>query len=220
MAAQPADARPSCGAIMRDLAACYHVDIAAFCKDLCMGWEELARARRRSAGDHRCPYGQSHPMLAKLPDEGRALGNGDEPLGDRSRAWRAAGSIWLSGRRSDLGRAARVPDRGRAWLQDRGDDAAGRAVRRAPRAPDRAAAHLAQRRIPAAALRARAALRRGDRRCGTASAGSEAASGVAYQDRTLPDPSRLPTPDRSILACSSSGPAASPAAPSRCPAIT
>ena len=35
---------------VRDLCACYRVDIASFCRELCMSWEEIARARRRSAG--------------------------------------------------------------------------------------------------------------------------------------------------------------------------
>jgi peptidoglycan/xylan/chitin deacetylase (PgdA/CDA1 family) len=55
-------------AIVRNLAACYNVDIAAFCRDLCMGWEELARL----AADPLVTIGAhtvSHPMLAKLPAE-------------------------------------------------------------------------------------------------------------------------------------------------------
>jgi peptidoglycan/xylan/chitin deacetylase (PgdA/CDA1 family) len=53
-------------AIVRNLAAWYHVDIAAFCKDLCMGWDELAAL----ASDPLVTIGAhtvSHPMLAKLP---------------------------------------------------------------------------------------------------------------------------------------------------------
>jgi peptidoglycan/xylan/chitin deacetylase (PgdA/CDA1 family) len=52
-------------AIVRNLAACYDVDIAAFCRDLCMGWEELAQL----AVDPLVTIGAhtvSHPMLAKL----------------------------------------------------------------------------------------------------------------------------------------------------------
>jgi peptidoglycan/xylan/chitin deacetylase (PgdA/CDA1 family) len=52
-------------AIVRNLAACYHVDIAAFCKDLCMGWDELAEL----ASDPLVTVGAhtvSHPMLAKI----------------------------------------------------------------------------------------------------------------------------------------------------------
>jgi len=53
-------------AIVRNLAAWYHVDIAAFCKDLCMGWDELAALATDplvTIGAHTV----SHPMLAKLP---------------------------------------------------------------------------------------------------------------------------------------------------------
>ena len=54
--------------IVRNLAACYHVDIAAFCKDLCMGWDELAEL----AADPLVTIGAhtvSHPMLAKLSSD-------------------------------------------------------------------------------------------------------------------------------------------------------
>jgi peptidoglycan/xylan/chitin deacetylase (PgdA/CDA1 family) len=52
--------------IVRDLAACYQVDIAAFCKDLCMDWQEIAAL----AADPLVTIGAhtvNHPMLAKLP---------------------------------------------------------------------------------------------------------------------------------------------------------
>ena len=54
--------------IVRSLAAFYHVDVAAFCDDLCMTWPELAGL----AADPLVTIGAhtvNHPMLAKLPKE-------------------------------------------------------------------------------------------------------------------------------------------------------
>jgi Polysaccharide deacetylase len=55
-------------AVIRDLARRYHVDIAAFCDDLCMSWDELAKL----AADPLVTIGAhtvSHSMLAKLPPD-------------------------------------------------------------------------------------------------------------------------------------------------------
>jgi len=55
-------------AAMRDLAACYSVDIATFCQDLCMDWHEIAGL----AADPLVTIGAhtvNHPMLAKLPEK-------------------------------------------------------------------------------------------------------------------------------------------------------
>jgi peptidoglycan/xylan/chitin deacetylase (PgdA/CDA1 family) len=54
--------------IVRNLAACYQVDIAAFCKELCMDWQEIAEL----AADPLVTIGAhtvKHPMLAKLPEK-------------------------------------------------------------------------------------------------------------------------------------------------------
>ena len=54
--------------IVRDLALCYQVDIAAFCKDLCMSWQEIAQLARDplvTIGAHTV----NHLALAKLPEK-------------------------------------------------------------------------------------------------------------------------------------------------------
>ncbi|MGC1779452.1 MAG: polysaccharide deacetylase family protein [Xanthobacteraceae bacterium] len=54
--------------VIRNLAAFYHVDIAAFCSELCMSWPELAAL----AADPLVTIGAhtvNHPMLAKLTRE-------------------------------------------------------------------------------------------------------------------------------------------------------
>ncbi len=54
--------------VVRDLCACYHVDIASFCRDLCMSWEEIAEL----AADPLVTIGAhtvNHMMLKKVPNE-------------------------------------------------------------------------------------------------------------------------------------------------------
>jgi peptidoglycan/xylan/chitin deacetylase (PgdA/CDA1 family) len=54
--------------VVRDLSARYQVDIAAFCDELCMNWEELARL----ADDPLVTIGAhtvNHVMLAKVPEQ-------------------------------------------------------------------------------------------------------------------------------------------------------
>lgn len=53
--------------VIRELSARYHVDIAGFCRDLCMNWEELAGL----AADPLVTIGAhtvNHVMLAKVPE--------------------------------------------------------------------------------------------------------------------------------------------------------
>ncbi len=138
--------------VVRDLAARHRVDMAAFCRDLCMDWQEivdLAADPLVTIGAHTV----NHMMLKKLPDDAavRAEMEMSRAVLEAALGKRPAAS-GLSGRRSDVGRPARIPHRRRARLQDRGDHAAGRAVQGAPRSFDRAAAHFGQRRFPAAAL--------------------------------------------------------------------
>ena len=54
--------------VVRDLCACHRVDMAAFCRDLCMDWTELAEL----AADPLCTIGAhtvNHKMLMKVPDD-------------------------------------------------------------------------------------------------------------------------------------------------------
>ncbi len=148
--------------VVRGLAAFYHVDVAAFCNELCMSWPELAEL----AADPLVTIGAhtvNHPMLAKLS---RDAVRSEMDLGrsvHRSRACRAAAAFVLSVRRPQLRRGARIRGRRRARLQDRGHDASGRAVSRAQRAPHGAAADFAQRRLSAHPLCARVAVGSRDR---------------------------------------------------------
>ena len=57
--------------VVRDLCACHRIDIAAFCDDLCMGWEEIAHL----AADPLVTIGAhtvNHVMLKKISTESNA----------------------------------------------------------------------------------------------------------------------------------------------------
>ena len=54
--------------VVRDLCATYRVDIAAFCRELCMDWEEIAEM----AADPLVTIGAhtvNHMMLKKMPSD-------------------------------------------------------------------------------------------------------------------------------------------------------
>jgi len=54
--------------VVRDLCARHRVDLVGFCRDLCMGWDEIAEL----SGDPLCTIGAhtvNHKMLLKVPDE-------------------------------------------------------------------------------------------------------------------------------------------------------
>jgi peptidoglycan/xylan/chitin deacetylase (PgdA/CDA1 family) len=53
---------------VRDLCGCYRVDIASFCRELCMSWEEIVQL----AADPLCTIGAhtvNHPILKKLSND-------------------------------------------------------------------------------------------------------------------------------------------------------
>ena len=147
--------------MVRNLAACYSVDLAAFCKDLCMDWQELSQL----AADPLVTIGAhtvNHPMLAKLPEKAArsemdlsrsvieaALGERPQhlayPFGDPTAAGPREFALAAA-----LGFKTAVTTR------------PGVILTATSRAPDRAAADLAQRRVSAIALCAGAALRRSD----------------------------------------------------------
>ena len=113
--------------VVRDLCGRYQVDIAAFCNELCMSWDELATL----AADPLVTIGAhtvNHVMLAKVPETQARTEMDMSRTVIEAALGMPAGTSLLSGRRPDLGGAARVPDRRRARFQDRRHDAAGRAV--------------------------------------------------------------------------------------------
>ena len=111
-------------AIVRNLAACYQVDIAAFCKELCMDWRELAQL----AADPLVTIGAhtvNHPMLAKLPaDAARAEMDLSRSVIEAALTVRPQHLAYPFGDPTSTGRRE-FAIAGRARFQDRGDDAAG-----------------------------------------------------------------------------------------------
>jgi len=92
-------------AAVHELCRRYRVDMTAFCAELCMSWDELARL----AGDPLVTIG-AHTVKPRHAQEGDrrrgAIGDEDERLGDRGRAGHASAPSRLSGRRRQLGRRA------------------------------------------------------------------------------------------------------------------
>ena len=90
--------------IVRNLAAFYHVDIAAFCSELCMSWQRTRRACGRSAGHHRRAYRQSSDAGEAA---GRTIARSEMDLSrsviEAALAMRPRASV-LSVRRPHLGR--------------------------------------------------------------------------------------------------------------------
>ena len=145
--------------VVRDLSVRYQVDIAAFCEELCMDWEELGRL----AADPLVTIGAhtvNHVMLAKTPERqarsemamsravieaslGLKPDHLSYPVGDPTSAGPREFRI-----AAELGFKTAVTTR------------PGVLVSGARPAFDRIAPHLAQRRAPAVALCGRAALRR------------------------------------------------------------
>ena len=109
--------------IVRNLAAFYHVDIAAFCSELCMSWRELAEL----AADPLVTIGAhtvNHPMLAKLTkDNVRSEMDLSRSVIEAALAVRPQHLSYPFGDRTSAG-AARIRDRRRTRLQNGGDDAA------------------------------------------------------------------------------------------------
>jgi peptidoglycan/xylan/chitin deacetylase (PgdA/CDA1 family) len=138
---------------VRDLCACYHVDVGSFCRDLCMDWAEIVDL----ATDPLCTIGAhtvNHMMLKKVPND--AMVRAEMEMS------RAVLEAALGRRPEHL--AFPVGDPTSAGpRENRRDDTARRSVQGTPRLFDRAAAHLGQWRIPAAALFKSADVRRGHR---------------------------------------------------------
>ena len=148
-------------AVIKNLAACYHVDIAAFCDELCMSWPEIADL----AADPLVTIGAhtvSHSMLAKLsPDAVRSEMDLSRSIIEAALGTRPEHLSYPVGDSTSAG-PREFAHRCGAWVQDRGHDPAGRAVSLPQPASDRAAADLAQWRVPAPALCACPAVRFGD----------------------------------------------------------
>ena len=182
--------------VVRDLSARYHVDIAAFCDELCMTWDELGEL----AADPLVTIGAhtvNHVMLRKVPEKAaRTEMEMSRSVIEASLGVRPAASL-LSGRRPTSAGPREFRIAAELGFKTAVTTRPGVLFPAAPRASDRAAAHLAQRRIPAVALRQGAALGRRHR-------------GV----ERVP-PGRRASLSLLIAAATSSSSAASPAAPSR-----
>ena len=99
--------------VVRNLCACYRVDIGSFCRDLCMSWEEITQL----AADLLCTIGAhtvNHPILKKVASDSavRSETAMSRAVLEAALGKRPPTASGLSDRRCNLGWPARVPHRG------------------------------------------------------------------------------------------------------------
>ncbi len=164
-------------AVVRDLAARYGIDMKALCDELCMSWEDIAELSRDplvTIGAHTV----NHYMLKKTTERvARSEMEMSRAVIESAIGIRPEHFAYPVGDPASAG-SARIRDRGRTRLQDRGDDAAGRSVPRAPQSSDGAAAHFAEWRVPAIAVSAGADVGDRDRNVERLPAKSEGGLGL------------------------------------------
>src|SRR5262249_10415621 len=120
--------------VVRELCARYQVDIAQFCEQLCMGWDELSKL----AADPLVTIGAhtvNHVMLAKVPERSAGLGDGvGRSVIRASPGARPAPPLQPGGRPAPAG-PPQFQVRGRAGLKAPGPTPAGLPVPSPPQPP-------------------------------------------------------------------------------------